>query len=150
MGRQKTDEWLRFFDVVIVGCSKPGFFSERRPLFAVNTNNGSLQNTDNGAPTIPIGEEDLPAEGVRGGRGAEGRREGGEKGRGGGREGGGRQGREGGRRCWVYLLRNLYRTARQLDLLGVLGPCSMRAGLWWESVFIVSLAKQGFECFVQS
>lgn len=60
VGKSKNDEWLRFFDVVIVGCGKPGFFSERRPLFAVNTRDGSLQNTDNGAPIIPIGEEDLP------------------------------------------------------------------------------------------
>lgn len=60
IGKHKSDEWLRFFDVVIVGSGKPGFFSERRPLFAVNTKDGSLQNTDNGAPIIPIGEEDFP------------------------------------------------------------------------------------------
>jgi hypothetical protein len=48
------------FDVVVVGCGKPGFFSERRPLFAVSTRDGSLHNTDNGAPIIPLGEEDLP------------------------------------------------------------------------------------------
>eukprot|EP00775_Hariotina_reticulata_P000930 gene930-1256_t len=58
--REKNDEWLRLFDVVVVGCGKPGFFSERRPLFAVNTRDGSLHNTDNGAPIIPIGDEDLP------------------------------------------------------------------------------------------
>lgn len=60
VGKAKNDEWLRLFDVVVVGCGKPGFFSERRPLFAVNTRDGSLHNTDNGAPIIPIGEEDLP------------------------------------------------------------------------------------------
>lgn len=60
MGKSKNDEWLRLFDVVIVGTGKPGFFSERRPLFAVNPKDGTLQNTDNGAPIIPIGEEDLP------------------------------------------------------------------------------------------
>jgi hypothetical protein len=60
VGKAKSDEWLRMFDVVVVGCGKPGFFSERRPLFAINTKDGSLRNTDNGAPIIPLGEEDLP------------------------------------------------------------------------------------------
>lgn len=59
-GRRKTEEWLRLFDVVIVGCAKPGFFSERRPLFAVEPSDGSLRNTDGGAPIIPIGLDDLP------------------------------------------------------------------------------------------
>lgn len=66
MGRKKNDEWLSFFDVVLVGCGKPGFFNERRPLFAVNTKDGSLMNTDNGAPTLPIDENDLPADQVGG------------------------------------------------------------------------------------
>ncbi|WIA37291.1 hypothetical protein OEZ86_014231 [Tetradesmus obliquus] len=60
VGKAKNDEWLRMFDVVVVGCGKPGFFSERRPLFAVSTRDGALHNTDNGAPIIPLGEEDLP------------------------------------------------------------------------------------------
>eukprot|EP00879_Flechtneria_rotunda_P000833 GHRR01000958.1.p1 GENE.GHRR01000958.1~~GHRR01000958.1.p1 ORF type:complete len:660 (+),score=216.69 GHRR01000958.1:198-2177(+) len=60
VGRARNDDWLRYFDVVVVGCGKPGFFSERRPLFAVDTKDGSLRNTDNGAPIIPIGEEDMP------------------------------------------------------------------------------------------
>lgn len=64
VGRQKNDDWLHLFDVVIVGCAKPGFFCERRPLFAVNPVDGTLMNTDNGAPIIPIGEEDLPTGGV--------------------------------------------------------------------------------------
>eukprot|EP00877_Chromochloris_zofingiensis_P002493 jgi/Chrzof1/12244/Cz06g26250.t1 len=63
VGRQKNDDWLHLFDVVIVGCAKPGFFCERRPLFAVNPVDGTLMNTDNGAPIIPIGEEDLPTGG---------------------------------------------------------------------------------------
>ncbi|KAF8065819.1 nt5c2 [Scenedesmus sp. PABB004] len=63
VGRAKNDDWLRLFDVVIVGCGKPGFFSERRPLFGVNTADGTLVNTDGGAPIIPIGEEDLPPDG---------------------------------------------------------------------------------------
>ena len=49
-GRRKNEDWLSLFDVVVVGCGKPGFFNERRPLFAVNTRDGSLMNTDNGAP----------------------------------------------------------------------------------------------------
>ena len=63
-GRKKNDEWLSFFDVVVVGCGKPGFFNERRPLFAVNIKDGSLMNTDNGAPTLPIDEDDLPGDQV--------------------------------------------------------------------------------------
>lgn len=65
VGKKKNDEWLSFFDVVLVGCGKPGFFNERRPLFAVNTRDGSLMNTDNGAPTLPIDEDDLPADQVQ-------------------------------------------------------------------------------------
>ena len=65
VGRQRTDDWLRLFDVVLVGCAKPGFFSERRPLFAVDPSDGSLRNTDGGAPIIPIGADDLPSDGVR-------------------------------------------------------------------------------------
>ncbi|KIY91284.1 hypothetical protein MNEG_16680 [Monoraphidium neglectum] len=62
VGREKNDDWLQLFDVVIVGCAKPGFFSERRPLFSVDPADGALRNTDGGAPIIPIGSEDLPAE----------------------------------------------------------------------------------------
>jgi len=64
--------------VVVVGCGKPGFFNERRPLFAVNTRDGSLMNTDNGAPTLPIDEDDLPGDQVRkgGSKGGRGEREG--------------------------------------------------------------------------
>jgi hypothetical protein len=43
---------------------QPGFFSERRPLFSVDPADGALRNTDGGAPIIPIGSEDLPAENV--------------------------------------------------------------------------------------
>jgi hypothetical protein len=64
VGKAKNDDWLSFFDVVLVGCGKPGFFNERRPLFAVNTRDGSLVNTDNGAPTLPIDDTDLPADQV--------------------------------------------------------------------------------------
>ncbi|KAI8472984.1 MAG: purine 5'-nucleotidase [Monoraphidium minutum] len=62
VGRDKNDDWLDLFDVVIVGCAKPGFFSERRPLFAVDPADGSLANTDGGAPIIPIDAADLPAD----------------------------------------------------------------------------------------
>jgi len=59
--RPRTTDWLRLFDVVVVGCAKPGFFSERRPLFAVNPRDGTLRNTDNGAPVTPIGEDEDPS-----------------------------------------------------------------------------------------
>jgi HAD superfamily 5'-nucleotidase-like hydrolase len=58
---KRTTDWLRLFDVVVVGCAKPGFFSERRPLFAVNPRDGTLRNTDNGAPITPIGEDEDPS-----------------------------------------------------------------------------------------
>jgi hypothetical protein len=61
VGADKNDEWLRYFDVVIVGSAKPAFFTSKQPLFAVETKTGKLLNTDNGAPVIPIDEKDIPA-----------------------------------------------------------------------------------------
>lgn len=61
VGKDRSDDWLNFFDVVITGCGKPAFFSSKQQLFAIDTDTGFLQNTDNGAPIVPIGEEDLPS-----------------------------------------------------------------------------------------
>ncbi|GFR52818.1 hypothetical protein Agub_g15441, partial [Astrephomene gubernaculifera] len=58
-GSQKSTEWLRYFDVVMVGCAKPSFFQHRAPLFNVDVTTGMLKNTDNGAPIIPIDEQDM-------------------------------------------------------------------------------------------
>lgn len=52
---------LQYFDVVVTGCGKPGFFSGRHLLFAVNPDDGSLLNTDNGAPILQIDKADLPS-----------------------------------------------------------------------------------------
>ncbi|GLC48217.1 hypothetical protein PLESTB_000071700 [Pleodorina starrii] len=61
-GSQKTSDWLQYFDVVMVGCAKPSFFQHRAPLFSVDVNTGMLKNTDNGAPIIPIDEQDMAVE----------------------------------------------------------------------------------------
>jgi len=59
---QGTDcdlEWLKYFDVVVTGCSKPSFFYSRNPLFVVDPKTGYLLNTDNGAPTVSLYDDDL-------------------------------------------------------------------------------------------
>ncbi|XP_051139741.1 uncharacterized protein LOC127257389 isoform X2 [Andrographis paniculata] len=45
-------DWLQYFDVVITGSAKPGFFNDvnRANLFQVDTETGMLLNTDNGTP----------------------------------------------------------------------------------------------------
>ncbi|XP_059453503.1 uncharacterized protein LOC132184042 isoform X1 [Corylus avellana] len=50
-------DWLRFFDVVITGSAKPGFFHEdnRANLFEVEPKSGMLLNTDNGSPMPQVG-----------------------------------------------------------------------------------------------
>lgn len=52
----------QYFDIVVTGCGKPAFFSERNLLFAVNPANAALSNTDNGAPILPIVSDDLPTD----------------------------------------------------------------------------------------
>jgi hypothetical protein len=59
-GHDKTTDWLSYFDVVITGCGKPAFFTEKRPLFEVDPVTGLLANTDGGSPMVPIGDADLP------------------------------------------------------------------------------------------
>lgn len=57
----RDDKWLDYFDVVITGSSKPGFFKDenRVPLFEVDIRTGMLQNTDNGTPLAQIGGSGL-------------------------------------------------------------------------------------------
>lgn len=57
---ERDDEWLQYFDVVITGCGKPRFFTERKDLFEVHPSSGMLWNTEGGSPMIPLGEADLP------------------------------------------------------------------------------------------
>ncbi|KAL0665121.1 hypothetical protein Bca4012_101959 [Brassica carinata] len=51
-------DWLQYFDVVITGSAKPGFFHEesRVNLFEVELKSGMLINTDNGTPMAQIGD----------------------------------------------------------------------------------------------
>nr|GMC54968.1 5'-nucleotidase domain-containing protein 4 isoform X2 [Ipomoea batatas] len=50
-------EWLKYFDVVITGSAKPGFFHDeiRANLFEVEPQTGMLINTDNGSPMPEVG-----------------------------------------------------------------------------------------------
>ncbi|XP_010471626.1 PREDICTED: 5'-nucleotidase domain-containing protein 4 isoform X1 [Camelina sativa] len=51
-------DWLQYFDVVITGSAKPGFFHEesRANLFEVEPQSGMLSNTDNGTPMAQVGD----------------------------------------------------------------------------------------------
>ncbi|XP_057503798.1 uncharacterized protein LOC130787445 isoform X3 [Actinidia eriantha] len=50
-------EWLQYFNVVITGSAKPGFFHDekRANLFEVDPDSGMLLNTDNGTPMPQVG-----------------------------------------------------------------------------------------------
>lgn len=78
VGSQRDEEWLEHFDVVIcgefsfppwlqvecaVGCGKPAYFTQTKPLFEVQTSTGLLHNTNGGSAITPIGEADLPTPG---------------------------------------------------------------------------------------
>jgi hypothetical protein len=52
---------MQHFDIVVTGCGKPGFFTDRNLLFAVDPKTGKLSNTDNGAPILPIVTADIPS-----------------------------------------------------------------------------------------
>ncbi|KGN62829.2 5'-nucleotidase domain-containing protein 4 isoform X4 [Cucumis sativus] len=57
-GDQKCNfDWLQYFDVVITGSAKPGFFHDdnRANLFEVEAKSGMLLNTDNGSPMPQVG-----------------------------------------------------------------------------------------------
>jgi HAD superfamily 5'-nucleotidase-like hydrolase len=58
---ERDDRWLEYFDVVITGCGKPKFFTERKDLFEVDPATNMLWNTEGGSPMVPIGIEDLPS-----------------------------------------------------------------------------------------
>ncbi|KAK4753467.1 hypothetical protein SAY87_022265 [Trapa incisa] len=51
-------DWLRYFDVVITGSAKPGFFHDENHanLFEVEPESGMLLNTDNGTPMPQVGD----------------------------------------------------------------------------------------------
>lgn len=51
---------MQYFDTVMTGCCKPGFFTDRNLLFAVSEKDSRLSNTDGGAPILPIDQADLP------------------------------------------------------------------------------------------
>ncbi|KEH36156.1 cytosolic purine 5-nucleotidase [Medicago truncatula] len=57
VGGSNNFEWLQYFDVVITGSAKPGFFHEenRANLFEVVPETGMLLNTDNGSPMPQVG-----------------------------------------------------------------------------------------------
>lgn len=54
----RTLEWLNYFDLVITGSAKPGFFAEtsRAGIFEVDLKSGMLRNTDNGTPLAQVGD----------------------------------------------------------------------------------------------
>ncbi|KAL8166061.1 hypothetical protein V2J09_007560 [Rumex salicifolius] len=56
-GTSPSFDWLQYFDVVITGSAKPGFFLEenRANLFEVAPESGMLLNTDNGTPMPQVG-----------------------------------------------------------------------------------------------
>ncbi|CAJ2643074.1 unnamed protein product [Trifolium pratense] len=57
IGGSNNFDWLQYFDVVITGSAKPGFFHEenRANLFEVVPETGMLLNTDNGSPMPQVG-----------------------------------------------------------------------------------------------
>ncbi|GMI82523.1 hypothetical protein HRI_001921600 [Hibiscus trionum] len=49
-------DWLQYFDVVITGSAKPGFFLDNHAnIFEVEPESGMLLNTDNGTPMPQVG-----------------------------------------------------------------------------------------------
>ncbi|GAB2222553.1 hypothetical protein Droror1_Dr00016671 [Drosera rotundifolia] len=67
-GTSSKFSWLQYFDVVITGSAKPGFFHEenRANLFEVVPESGMLINTDNGTPMAQVGSNIsiVPAKGL--------------------------------------------------------------------------------------
>lgn len=58
IGVDKDLEWMNYFDLVVTGSAKPGFFFDTsRQMFEVDADSGMLMNTDNGAPLVPIGHD---------------------------------------------------------------------------------------------
>ncbi|KAH7292602.1 hypothetical protein KP509_29G077200 [Ceratopteris richardii] len=54
-------DWLNYFDLVITGSAKPGFFAEEKRcgFFEVDISSGMLMNTDNGTPLPQVGDVDF-------------------------------------------------------------------------------------------
>jgi 5'-nucleotidase len=59
-GKDRDDGWLEYFDAVITAAGKPRFFTERKDLFEVRTEDFSLINLEGGSPMLSIDEDDLP------------------------------------------------------------------------------------------
>jgi 5'-nucleotidase len=59
-GKDRDDGWLEYFDAVVTAAGKPRFFTERKDLFEVRTEDFSLINLEGGSPMLSIEEEDLP------------------------------------------------------------------------------------------
>ena len=51
---------LAYSYILVAGCGKPAYFTEKKPLFEVQTSTGLLHNTNGGSAITPIGEADLP------------------------------------------------------------------------------------------
>lgn len=60
VGKERDNGWLSYFDVVVTGCGKPRFFTERKDLFEVDPERFTLVNTEGGSPMIPLDEDDVP------------------------------------------------------------------------------------------
>ncbi|XP_039069949.1 5'-nucleotidase domain-containing protein 4-like isoform X1 [Hibiscus syriacus] len=53
-------DWLQYFDIVITGSAKPGFFLDNcANIFEVEPESGMLLNTDNGTPMPQVGNTSL-------------------------------------------------------------------------------------------
>lgn len=57
----RTFQWLNYFDLVITGSAKPGFFADgsRAGIFEVDIKSAMLMNTDNGTPLALVGDIDV-------------------------------------------------------------------------------------------
>jgi hypothetical protein len=42
-GSERSEDWLKYFDAVVVGCQKPGYFIKRNNLFEVHTKVGGAR-----------------------------------------------------------------------------------------------------------
>lgn len=57
---KRDNEWLRLFDVVVTGSSKPSFFLSGSSIFQVDRASGLLRNTDGGVPVPQLGSAAPP------------------------------------------------------------------------------------------
>eukprot|EP00240_Pyramimonas_obovata_P002396 CAMPEP_0118946524 /NCGR_PEP_ID=MMETSP1169-20130426/44352_1 /TAXON_ID=36882 /ORGANISM="Pyramimonas obovata, Strain CCMP722" /LENGTH=512 /DNA_ID=CAMNT_0006892513 /DNA_START=525 /DNA_END=2063 /DNA_ORIENTATION=+ len=55
VGKEINHDWLQYFDMVIVGSAKPGFYADKSSnLFEIDLESGLLMNTDNGSPMVQL------------------------------------------------------------------------------------------------